>query len=65
MNDLLTLQQAARWLAVSRRTLERLIAAGEFPYPLKIGRASRVLVQDVEAYLERLKSRRLTQGGTV
>ncbi|MBA3848890.1 MAG: hypothetical protein C0502_02710 [Opitutus sp.] len=51
---LLTLKQAAQRLAISRRTLERLIASGDFPAPLKIGRASRVPVGDVNAYQTRL-----------
>ena len=45
---LITLEQAAQRLAISRRTLERLIAAGEFPSPLKLGRASRLAVEDIE-----------------
>lgn len=51
---LLTPKQAAQRLAICRRTLERLIASGEFPPPLKIGRASRVSVNDVQAYVARL-----------
>jgi len=56
---LITLEQAAQRLAISRRTLERLISAGEFPAPLKLGRASRVAVQDVEAFFAQLRSRRI------
>ncbi len=59
---LLTLDEAAKALAISKRTLERLINAGEFPRPLKIGRASRVLLADVTTYLQRLTERRNTQG---
>jgi excisionase family DNA binding protein len=61
---LLTVKQAAEMLAISRRTLERLMAGGEFPPPMKIGRSSRVPAQDVDAFLERLNQRRLSQGGT-
>src|SRR5690606_9468022 len=38
---LLTLTATANSLSISKRTLERLIAAGDFPVPVKIGRASR------------------------
>lgn len=55
---LLTLPQAAHVLAISKRTLERLIASGDFPRPLKIGRSSRVSSQDVESYLNGLHERR-------
>ncbi len=53
-STLLTLQQTARSLSISKRTLARLIAGGAFPSPVKIGRASRVLRTDVAAYLEQL-----------
>jgi excisionase family DNA binding protein len=58
---LLTVEQAAGILAVSKRTLERLIACGEFPHPLKIGRSSRVTSEDVDKYLERLQLLRPVQ----
>lgn len=51
---LLTLKQAAQRLAISRRTLERLIASGDFPSPLKIGRSSRVPLSDLQIYFARL-----------
>lgn len=56
---LVTLEQAAQRLAISRRTLERLIAAGEFPSPLKIGRASRLATADIDNYFTLLRSRRV------
>ena len=59
---LLTLPEAASILAISKRTLERLIAGGQFPAPLKIGRASRVAMADLSAYLERLRNTRTSQG---
>ncbi len=43
---------AADALSVSKRTLQRLIAAGEFPKPIKVGAASRVLVEDLDRYIE-------------
>lgn len=51
---LLTLPQAARELAISKRTLERLIAAGAFPSPVRIGRSSRIPSTDLTTYLEKL-----------
>ena len=51
---LLTLPQAAHELSISKRTLERLISAGIFPTPVKIGRSSRILREDLTAYLEKL-----------
>ena len=56
--QLLTLPEAAQRLGVSRRSLERLIAAGQFPRPLKVGGASRVLASDVSAYVSRLLAER-------
>jgi len=58
---LLTLEQASQLLSISKRTLERLISSGDFPRPLKLGRSSRVSVDDVGAYLDRLRIR--SQGG--
>jgi|GEM_PF-1858973 predicted DNA-binding transcriptional regulator AlpA len=49
----LTLSQIAARLGLSRRTIERQIAARRFPPPLKIGRCSRGLESDFLAYLER------------
>ncbi len=57
-DQLLTLEQAAAILAISRRTLYRMIAAGEFPAPLRVGGARRVAASDLTAYLTRLKQRR-------
>jgi excisionase family DNA binding protein len=61
---LLTLPQVAHDLSVSRRTLERLIAAGEFPAPVKIGRSSRILPADLAGYLEKLRQGRGDKLGT-
>jgi len=51
--QLITLKLAAELLAVSKRKLYRLIAAKEFPQPIKVGAASRVRVSDIEAYINR------------
>lgn len=53
--DFITLHEAARRLSVSKRTLHREIAAGRFPAPVKIGRASRVTLVDLELYIVRLR----------
>jgi len=58
---LLTLKQTAQRLAISKRTLERLISGGQFPAPLKIGRSSRVTVDDVDEFLQRLRVQRPQQ----
>ena len=55
---LLTLKDTAQRLAVCKRTLERLIAAGEFPRPVKVGGATRVPDTDLQAYLAKLLSHR-------
>lgn len=50
---LVSLTHAAELLAVSKRTLQRLIAAGEFPAPVKVGANSRLRVEDIVSYIER------------
>lgn len=50
---LVSLNDAAETLAVSKRTLQRLIASGGFPPPVKVGAASRIRVEDLERYIER------------
>jgi excisionase family DNA binding protein len=61
---LITMEQAAQRLAISRRTLERLMAAGEFPSPLKLGRSARVEAKDVDAYCAQLRARRIATTDT-
>ena len=41
--ELFTLPRTAAQLSISKRTLERLIASGVFPPPVKIGRMQRQL----------------------
>jgi len=56
---LLTMYEAAAALTMSKRTLERLMAAGEFPQPLRFTkRCVRVPASDVDAYLEKAFRRR-------
>ena len=61
---LLTLSQTAQALSISKRTLNRLIAGGTFPAPLKIGRASRIAREDIAGYLETLRRERGDKIGT-
>jgi excisionase family DNA binding protein len=51
---LLSLEDAATSLAISKRTLCRLISRGDFPAPLKIGRAARVSRRDLVNYVDQL-----------
>ncbi len=62
--DLFTMPRAAQKLSISKRTLERLIASGTFPPPVKIGRASRVMHADIANYLEKLRRERGDRIGT-
>ena len=48
-----TLKTAAGLLSISERTLHRLIASGAFPKPIKVGACSRILVEDLERFIER------------
>ena len=64
LTALLTFEQAADELSVSRRTLARLVSRGEFPPPLKIGRSSRIHPDDLAAYLEKLRHARGEKFGT-
>lgn len=54
-DNLVDLRQVAGVLGVSVRSVQRLIAGGALPQPLKVGRSSRLCVSDVRAYLSRLR----------
>lgn len=56
--QLLTVQQVTRSLAICRRTLEREIQRQRFPRPVKIGSASRWPASDVQHYVARLAAQR-------
>lgn len=61
---LLTIEEAAGALTVTKRTLYRLIAAGAFPQPIALvppRGCMRVPASDVDAYIER-QLRRRNQG---
>ena len=59
LSRLVGLTQVAEMLDISIREVHRLIAAGELPKPVKIGRLSKLLLSDVLAYIEKLKSVRM------
>ena len=51
MNELLTLRSAARALAVSERTVRRLVTAGTLPH-VRIGRAVRITPEDLATWID-------------
>lgn len=52
---LVNLDEAARYLGVSRRHVERLVAAGILPR-VRLGRAVRIAIQDLDSYVDLLRS---------
>jgi excisionase family DNA binding protein len=58
LKQLLGLDKVAKLLDVSKREVQRLIAAHELPKPIKIGRLSKLTAGEVEAYIEKLKQQR-------
>ena len=55
---LLTVQQVAKLLQVSPRSVWRLRSAGEIPEPVKIGGMSRWPRSEISAVIERAKAER-------
>ena len=58
VKQLLGLDKVAKLLDISKRAVQRLIAAHKLPQPIKIGRLSKLTAGEVETYIEELKNRR-------
>jgi excisionase family DNA binding protein len=58
LKRLIGLDKAAELLDISLREVQRRIAAKELPQPVKIGRLSKLPVEEVLNYIEKLKSKR-------
>ncbi len=50
-----TLKFCSDALSISKRTLYRLIASGDFPKPIKVGCSLRIDADDLAAYVNRQK----------
>jgi predicted DNA-binding transcriptional regulator AlpA len=55
---LLSLSQTAEVLSISGRTVWRLVADGQIPAPVRIGRVCRWCCSDISSYIEKLKMHR-------
>lgn len=60
LKRLVGLEKVAMILDISLREVQRRIAAKELPQPVKIGRLSKLPVEEVLSYVERLKRNRTT-----
>jgi predicted DNA-binding transcriptional regulator AlpA len=58
LKRLLGLDQVAAMLDISLREVQRRIAAKDLPPPVKIGRLSKLPLEEVLSYIERLKNKR-------
>ena len=52
---LVSVNEAAKLMAISRRTVERLVSGGDLPSPIKIGGCSRFRIKDITGYIERME----------
>lgn len=52
---LLSVRKVAAMLDLSSRQIWRLVAAQQFPQPVRIGHSSRWFSSEIQAYLEKLK----------
>ncbi len=55
---LLTIREVASRLGASTRHVYRLIASGELPRPVKVGKASRIPESELNDYIKRIKGSR-------
>ena len=58
LKRLVGLDKVAAMLDISLREVQRRIAAKDLPQPVKIGRLSKLPLEEVLSYIERLKSQR-------
>jgi excisionase family DNA binding protein len=56
--EALTIDQVAERLNLSKRTVNRLISDGVFPRPVKIGRLSRWVPEDIRNFLNKMTDKR-------
>jgi predicted DNA-binding transcriptional regulator AlpA len=56
---LISLPVAPSRLDVSLRSFYRLIAQGELPPPVKVGRSSKMFQSDLSGYVQKLKAQRV------
>ena len=52
---LVSIKRVAAILGVCPRSVRRLANRGELPHPVKVGRATRMFLSDVDAYLKQLR----------
>ena len=52
---LVSVNEVAKLMAISRRTVERLVSGGDLPRPIKIGGCSRFRIKDITSYIERME----------
>jgi predicted DNA-binding transcriptional regulator AlpA len=57
--QLISLPAAASRLDISLRGFYRLIAQGDLPPPVKVGRSSKMFQSDLSGYVQKLKAQRV------
>ncbi len=55
---LVGLSELAALLAVSERSVRRLVASGDLPLPVKVGRCARWFQADAQTYLDKIRRQR-------
>jgi predicted DNA-binding transcriptional regulator AlpA len=55
---LIDIREASRLLGIAPRTIDRLIERSSFPEPVRLGRAKRWRLTDIEGYVHELAGRR-------
>ena len=60
VDKLLTLPEVRGVVGLSNATLYRMIERGDFPHPVKIGRAARWPTSEIAAFIEKHKNGRPT-----